>query len=104
MLICRLEDDDIDVWLQQVGYICSSFKIPDGSTGASLPISVKYGQAISYGETIYLAKPSDLQTDPGNVVKLAKNQNSWEVVDTIGMFADRAIFPAPVVTQNMIEC
>ena len=32
------------------------------------------------------------------------NKKKWKKIGTIGKFAKRATFPAPIVTQNIIDC
>ena len=68
------------------------------TSGTSMPSSVEYGEAIVFNGTIYLANPAD-----GKVMKLV-NQTTWEYVTNIGQFGFRALFPAPVVAANYLNC
>ena len=68
------------------------------SSGTSIPSRMYSGQAIVFNGTIYLANPV------AKIVMKLVNQTTWENVNTIGGFAARALFPAPVVAANYLNC
>ena len=66
----------------------------------SLPSEISYGQALSYGSTLYVVNPE------GQVWKLS-TAGQWEEVvgaGDIGYIGTRRVYPAPVVSPAEISC
>ena len=66
----------------------------------SLPSEISYGQALSYGSTLYVVNPE------GQVWKLS-TAGQWEEVvgaGDIGYIGTRRVYPAPVVSPTEISC
>ena len=70
--------------------------------GPALPSSVVDGHSAVYGDTLYL-----LDSDgDGSVYGLSPGRGSeWRVVGSIGKMSEtRQVFPAPVVSSDMLGC
>jgi len=65
---------------------------------SDLPQMFSYGQAFSFQSSLYLVYRED-----GLVVKLNKD-NQWEEVTRLGPITDKTIFPAPVLSPEVLQC
>jgi len=65
---------------------------------SDLPQMFAYGQAFSFQSTLYL-----VYRDDGLVVKLNKD-NQWEEVTRVGPISDNTVFPAPVLSPEVLGC
>ena len=69
--------------------------------GPALPSRVSEGHSTVYEDTLYL-----LDTYRGrSVYSLSQDTRQWKVAGNIGkLSADRAVFPAPIVSSKMLGC
>ena len=65
---------------------------------SDLPEEFEGGQALSFHSTLYL-----VNRWTGLVVKLTKD-NQWEMITTLGFIGDRTVYPAPLVTPQILGC
>ena len=74
--------------------------------GPALPSRVDDGHSAVYGDTLYLLD-SDGNGGDGSVLGLSPGTGAeWRVVENIGKMSEytRQVFPAPVVSSDMLGC
>ena len=65
-------------------------------TGPTLPSRFSYGQSVVFQDTLYLVRWD------GYVVKMVGDK--WVDVARIGRIGSRPVYPAPLVTADMLGC